>query len=118
VKTWRRGALTRVEVANRGQTATGRGTLGHGTLWTRPFRMAARRARHRTGCRGGTRGEATAASGSAAAASDTGRSERGRSEWVYTCAHGVGQHRPARPIGAKHCMTLPMTSGPRVSVIF
>jgi hypothetical protein len=42
VKTRRRGALTRVEAVNRGRTAMGRGMLGHGTLWTRPFRTAAR----------------------------------------------------------------------------
>jgi hypothetical protein len=35
-----------------------------------------------------------------------------RSDRVYTRAHGVGQRRPARPIGARHCATLTMTSGP------
>jgi hypothetical protein len=37
---------------------------------------------------------------------------------VYTRAHGVGQRRPARPIGARHCATLTMRSGPRASAIF
>jgi hypothetical protein len=43
---------------------------------------------------------------------------RGRSKQVYTRAHGVGQRRPARPIGARHCTTLTMTSGPCASAIF
>jgi hypothetical protein len=46
------------------------------------------------------------------ASSDTGRSER-----VYTRAHGVGQRRPARPIGAQRYATLMMASGPRASAI-
>jgi hypothetical protein len=58
-------------------------------------------------------GGARAVAWATALRSDTGELQtRGRSERIYTRAHGIGQHRPAQPIGARHRTTLTMTSGP------